>query len=81
MTTNNEAPRMAVCNFDTIDGILKQIKSGMFADRDTLEEAFAYIETLAYGMDAAAIYTAVFVMMNTLEKILRKEITPIKSRE
>ncbi len=50
------------------------ISNGMFADRETLKEAFEYVDSIAksMGSDAIAVWTAVFVVTNTIANELRK---------
>ena len=55
-----------------IQELAKSISNGMFADRANLTEAFAYVDAVAKaaGQDAIAVWTAVFVVTNTIAKEL-----------
>lgn len=56
--------------------LAKGIQHGMFASRDTIEEAWDYVDHIARacGKDRAAVITAVQVMLNTVaEHILKNE--------
>ena len=57
-----------------IQELANSISNGMFADRATLKEAFKYVEQIAKasGQDAIAVWTAVFVVTNTIAKELNK---------
>ena len=63
-----------------IEELAKSISNGMFADRATLKEAFEYVEQIAKasGQDAIAVWTAVFVVTNTianeLNNIAKEEV-------
>jgi len=51
----------------TKEDLVKAISNGMFADRETLEEAFEYVDVVAKGSDnAMAVWTAVMVVANTI---------------
>lgn len=56
-----------------IQELAKGIRNGMFADRETLGEAYEYVLELAKNSrDGAAILTAVHVMLNTLANQMEK---------
>lgn len=51
----------------TKEELAKAISNGMFADRETLQEAFEYVDVVAKGSDnAMAVWTAVMVVANTI---------------
>ena len=52
-----------------------KLRNGLFAERDTLDEAWNYVELIAHGSNnPAAVYTAVQVMLNTISsQILKNE--------
>jgi len=55
----------------SLDEYRKQIKSSLFADRETLSEAFDYAVKVANASDnPAAVMTAVWVVVNTISKEL-----------
>jgi len=50
-----------------------KLRNGLFAERDTLNEAWDYVEVIANGSNnPAAVYTAVQVMLNTVSSQIRK---------
>jgi len=52
---------------------LKRYGSPLFADRATLDEALEYVGQLAAGSDnGAAVYTAVFVVLNTIIRTMEE---------
>ena len=56
--------------------VAKAMQSGIFADRETLEDALNYAIQVATLYDnAAAVYTAVHVVLNTAAKLIEKECT------
>jgi hypothetical protein len=57
----------------TKEELAKTISNGMFADRDTLAEAFEYVDVVAKGSDnAMAVWTAVMVVANTIAKEVKE---------
>lgn len=53
----------------TKEELVKAISNGMFADRETLGEAFEYVEQIAKASDnSLAVWTAVMVVANTIAK-------------
>ena len=57
-----------------IQELSTSITNGMFADRANLNEAFSYVQDIAMSMgkDSLAVWTAVFVVTNTIAKELDK---------
>ena len=56
----------------TKEELAKAISNGMFADRDTLGEAFEYVAQIAKASDnPMAVWTAVMVVANTVAKEIR----------
>lgn len=55
--------------------LARQIRHGLYAERDTLEEAWDYVEMIANGCgdNAGPVYTAVQVMLNTISKIILED--------
>ena len=54
--------------------LAKVMQNGIFADRETLDDAFNYAIQVATASDnAAAVYTAVHVVLNTATKLIEKE--------
>jgi len=48
-----------------------QLRNSLFGERDTIVDAYKYVETIADASDnPAAVYTAVHVLMNTISKEL-----------
>ena len=48
-----------------------QLRNSLFGERDTIVEAYEYVETIAQASNnPAAVYTAVHVLMNTIAKEL-----------
>ena len=57
----------------TKEELIKSISNGMFADRDSLKEAFDYVGDLAKASDnPMAVWTAVMVVTNTIAKELKE---------
>lgn len=57
----------------TKEELVKAISNGMFADRETLEEAFKYVDMLAKGSGKEmAVWTAVMVVTNTIAKQIKE---------
>jgi len=59
----------------TVEQICKKLKCGLFADRETIEEAQAYMAELLSALPPEykmAAFTAVGVLLNTLAKELEK---------
>ena len=57
----------------TMEDLSKAISSGMFADRDSLKEAFEYVGELAKASDnPMAVWTAVMVVCNTIANEMKK---------
>lgn len=53
--------------------LAKSLKNGMFADRETLAEAFDYMLDIANGTDnPAAVMTGMMVVVNTIAKEIEK---------
>lgn len=53
--------------------LAKGLRNGMFADRDTLKEAYDYVLHLVENsQDGPAILTAVHVMLNTVANTIDK---------
>jgi hypothetical protein len=53
--------------------VVKSIRNRLFADRDTINEAYHYVLQVAEGSNnSAAVITAVHVMMNTIANELEK---------
>ena len=56
----------------TKEDLAKVISNGMFADRDTLKEAWDYVGEIAKASDnPMAVWTAVMVVTNTIAKEIR----------
>lgn len=55
--------------------LAKSLKHGMFASRDTIDEAFEYAYSIARASDnTAAVMTAVQVVVNTIaEQMIKNE--------
>ena len=55
-----------------IQELCSSISNGMFADRENLSEAFSYVQNIAesMGKDSLAVWTAVFIVTNTISKEL-----------
>ena len=54
--------------------LAKSIYNPLFADRETLKDAFDYAFKLAeHSGNAPAVLTAMFVVLNTVSKELRRE--------
>lgn len=48
-----------------------QLRNSLFGERDTIVDAYKYVETIANASNnPAAVYTAVHVLMNTIAKEL-----------
>jgi hypothetical protein len=56
----------------TVEQLAAKIRCGLFADRDTLEEAFADAFTILKNNPAAM--TAMYIVLNTLSKELLKAV-------
>lgn len=57
----------------TIEELSNAIRSGLFADRDSLKEAFNYVDEVAKASDnPIAVWTAVMVMCNTIANEMKK---------
>ena len=53
--------------------VIKSIRNRLFADRDTINEAYHYALSIAEGTkNPAAVITAIHVMMNTIANELEK---------
>lgn len=53
--------------------MIKSIRNRIFGDRESLQEAYDYVLTVAEGSNnKAAVLTAVHVMMNTIANELEK---------
>lgn len=53
--------------------MIKSIRNRIFGDRESLQEAYNYVLTVAEGSNnKAAVLTAVHVMMNTIANELEK---------
>jgi len=56
--------------------LAKSMQGGIFADRETLADALNYAIQVATASDnAAAVYTAVHVVLNTAARLIEKECT------
>lgn len=56
----------------TKEELVKAISNGMFADRETLGEAWEYVDQIARASeDPMAVWTAVMVVTNTIAKELK----------
>ena len=54
--------------------LAKVMQTGLFADRETLEDAFNYMHQVASGCNnSVAVLTAVHVVLNTAAKLIEKE--------
>jgi hypothetical protein len=56
----------------TVEQLAAKIRCGLFADRDTLEEAFSDAFTILKNNPAAM--TAMYIVLNTLSKELLKAV-------
>lgn len=57
----------------TIEELSNAIRSGLFAERDSLKEAFNYVDEVAKASDnPIAVWTAVMVMCNTVANEMQK---------
>jgi hypothetical protein len=56
----------------TVEQLAAKIRCGLFADRDTLEEAFECAHDIMKGNPAAL--TAMYIVLNTLSKELLKAV-------
>ena len=55
--------------------LAKSLRSGIFADRDTLQEAYEYVENIAKSCgseNTIYILTAIHVLMNTIANEIAK---------
>ena len=49
------------------------IKNNMFSSRETIDEAFAYVDLIASASkDSLAVWTAVFVLTNTISNLIEE---------
>lgn len=56
-----------------LNDLVYSIYAPMFAERETLKEAFSYAHELAKGSsDPAAVYTAMHVVVNTIAKEIER---------
>ena len=56
----------------TKEELVKAISNGMFADRETLAEAWEYVDQIARASEnPMAVWTAVMVVTNTIAKELK----------
>lgn len=56
-----------------MEKLANSITNEMFADRETLKEAFEYVADVAKGSDSPiAVWTAVMVVCNTIANEMRK---------
>ena len=54
--------------------VAKAMQTGLFADRETLEDAFNYMHQVASGCNnSVSVLTAVHVVLNTAAKQIEKE--------
>jgi len=68
----------------TVEQICEELKCGLFADRDTLEEAQMYMAKVCTTLPAEhriGVYTAIGVLLNTVAKELEVAIVPTTSGE
>lgn len=57
----------------TKEELVKAISNGLFADRETLEEAFKYVDQVAKASGAPiAVWTAVQIVLNTVAKEIKE---------
>ena len=57
----------------TKEKLMLSIKNGMFADRNSLEEAFKYVGEIAKASEnPMAVWTAVMVVCNTVSNEIKK---------
>jgi hypothetical protein len=69
--TELKMTKLTSTQHEAISELARSIRAPLFADRDTLHEAFSYAQEVAKATDnPAAVLTAIYVIMNTLSNQL-----------